>query len=76
MLQNEVAEPDAPPPAQPPKSVSQKPLVLNWIAENTAANRDTPIAQDSTPPVAIQSQSTTDLDLPASATELSNKQVG
>ncbi|XP_067931402.1 PHD and RING finger domain-containing protein 1-like [Watersipora subatra] len=76
LLKNEVAEPDVGPPAQPPKSVSQKPEVLSWIAGNDATDRITPTAHlEGTPPIATNSQTAVEYDLPASATELSNKQL-
>ena len=60
------------PPAQPPKSVSQKPLVLNWIAENNiSAGKIATPPTTSTHAVPVAA----DYDLPASATELSNQQV-
>ena len=81
-----MAEPDVAPPAQPPKSVSQKPLVIDWLVQrldpsnNPSPNRGvTPTRREDTPPTVTASQSAItaveDADLPASATELSNKQV-
>lgn len=65
------------PPAQPPRSVAQKPLVIDWLVQRlgNADNESPSRGATAGPPTAVNSQSATELDLPASATELSNKQV-
>ena len=68
------------PPAQPPRSVAQKPLVIDWLVQRLgqsdiqSPSRGAPVGKEATPPIHTNSQSATE-DLPASATELSNKQV-
>lgn len=83
LLKNEVAEPDIAPPAQPPRSVSQKPLVVEWLVQRLGESSTESPARDQSAnkkedkePVPTTSQSAVEIqDLPASATELSNKQV-